>query len=80
MYVLRGVSGGRCTYAKYESERIEYKSQMIDDIYKEVIAFANIDGGTPRWINLYAVADTHFSIVNRTIDSFNLVCFTKLTF
>ena len=23
---------------QYESERIEYKSQMIDDIYKEVIA------------------------------------------
>ena len=31
---------------QYESERIEYKSQMIDDIYKEVIAFANTDGGT----------------------------------
>ena len=30
---------------QYESERIEYKSQMIDDIYKEVIAFANTDGG-----------------------------------
>ena len=27
---------------QYESERIEYKSQMIDDIYKEVIAFANL--------------------------------------
>ena len=26
-------------YVQYESERIEYKSQMIDDIYKEVIAF-----------------------------------------
>ncbi len=31
---------------QYESERIEYKSQMIDDVYKEVIAFANTDGGT----------------------------------
>lgn len=31
---------------QFESERIEYKSQMIDDIYKEVIAFANTDGGT----------------------------------
>ena len=31
---------------QYESERIEYKAQMIDDIYKEVIAFANTDGGT----------------------------------
>lgn len=30
---------------QYESERIEYKRQMIDDIYKEVIAFANTDGG-----------------------------------
>lgn len=30
---------------QYESERIEYKSQLIDDIYKEVIAFANTDGG-----------------------------------
>ena len=32
-------------YMQYESERMEYKSQMIDDIYKEVIAFANTDGG-----------------------------------
>ncbi len=30
---------------QYESERIEYKSKMIDDIYKEVIAFANTDSG-----------------------------------
>ena len=32
---------------QYESERIEYKLQMVDDIYiyKEVIAFANTDGG-----------------------------------
>lgn len=30
---------------QYESERIEYKRQMIDDIYKEVIAFANTQGG-----------------------------------
>ncbi|MCD8250095.1 MAG: putative DNA binding domain-containing protein [Lachnospiraceae bacterium] len=30
---------------QYESERIEYKSQMTDDIYKEVIAFTNTDGG-----------------------------------
>ena len=31
---------------QYESERIEYKSQMIEDLYREVIAFANSDGGT----------------------------------
>lgn len=30
---------------QYESERIEYKSQITADIYKEVIAFANTDGG-----------------------------------
>lgn len=30
---------------QYESERIEYKQQMVDDIYKEVIAFANTEGG-----------------------------------
>ena len=30
---------------QYESERIEYKSQMVNDIYKEVIAFANTNGG-----------------------------------
>lgn len=30
---------------EYESERIEYKSQFVDDIYKEVIAFANTNGG-----------------------------------
>lgn len=30
---------------EYESERVEYKRQFIDDIYKEVIAFANTDGG-----------------------------------
>lgn len=30
---------------QYKSERIEYKSQMIEDLYREVIAFANSDGG-----------------------------------
>ena len=30
---------------KYENERTEFKSQVTDDIYKEVIAFANTDGG-----------------------------------
>ncbi|MGN1349684.1 MAG: RNA-binding domain-containing protein [Anaerovoracaceae bacterium] len=30
---------------QYESERIEYKSQMIEDLYREVIAFANSEGG-----------------------------------
>jgi len=30
---------------KFESENIEFKLQATDDIYKEVIAFANTDGG-----------------------------------
>lgn len=28
-----------------ENERIEYKREYVDDIAKEVIAFANTDGG-----------------------------------
>ena len=30
---------------QYESKRVEYKSQITEGIYKEVIAFANTDGG-----------------------------------
>ena len=29
----------------YETENIEFKAQFAEDIYKEVIAFANTDGG-----------------------------------
>ena len=29
-----------------ETERIEFKERLTDDIYKEIIAFANTDGGT----------------------------------
>lgn len=28
-----------------ESENIEFKAKLTDEIYKEVIAFANTDGG-----------------------------------
>ena len=31
---------------KLETENIEFKLQVTDEIYKEVIAFANTDGGT----------------------------------
>ena len=31
---------------KFETENIEFKLQVTDEIYKEVIAFANMDGGT----------------------------------
>ena len=30
---------------RHESENIEYKSQLLEDLYKEVIAFANTTGG-----------------------------------
>lgn len=30
----------------FESENIEFKAKLSDEIYKEVIAFANTDGGT----------------------------------
>ncbi len=30
---------------KFETENIEFKSQVTDELYKEVIAFANTDGG-----------------------------------
>ncbi len=39
---------------QYESERIEYKSQMIEDLYREVIAFANSNGGV-----IYIGIDDH---------------------
>lgn len=32
----------------FESEKTEFKSRYTDDIYKEVIAFANTEGGTIR--------------------------------
>lgn len=31
---------------KFETENIEFKAQATDELYKEVIAFANTDGGT----------------------------------
>ena len=30
---------------EFETENIEFKSQYVDEIYKEIIAFANTDGG-----------------------------------
>ncbi len=29
----------------YKSENVEYKNRYVDDLYKEVIAFANTNGG-----------------------------------
>lgn len=30
---------------QFENENVEFKSQMLEDLYKEIIAFANTDGG-----------------------------------
>ena len=30
----------------FETENIEFKATLTDDIYKEVIAFINTEGGT----------------------------------
>lgn len=56
---------------QYESEHVEYKSQMIDDIYKEVIAFANTDGGV-----IYIGIDDHGNVVG--IDNVDET-YTRLT-
>lgn len=31
---------------QFETENVEFKSQMLEDLYKEIVAFANTDGGT----------------------------------
>ena len=56
---------------QYESEHVEYKSQMIDDIYKEVIAFANTDGGV-----IYIGIDDHGNVTG--IDNVDET-YTRLT-
>ena len=55
----------------YESENIEYKVQMTDEIYKEVIAFANTDGGV-----IYLGVDDNGDVVGlRNVDE----TYTRLT-
>lgn len=39
---------------QYASEHIEYKSQISEDLYREVIAFANSGGGV-----IYIGIDDH---------------------
>ena len=46
---------------QYETENIEFKSRFTEDIYKEVIAFANTDGGV-----VYVGMDDHGSAVGLT--------------
>lgn len=62
---------------QYENEHIKYKAQAVDDIYKEVIAFANTDGGTiyigiddnGNEIGIDNVDDTYTRITNGIRDS-----------
>ena len=72
-----------------ENERIEYKREYVDDIAKEVIAFANTDGGeiyvgvnddgTPA--PLSDTDDTYTRITNCVRDSVapDVTMFTKYT-
>ena len=53
---------------QYESERMEYKSQMVDDIYKEVIAFANTDGGV-IYLGIDNVDETYTRLTNGIRDA-----------
>lgn len=62
---------------QYESERIEYKSQMLEDLYKEVIAFANTDGGViyigidneGNLTGIYDVDETYTRLTNGIRDA-----------
>ena len=47
-----------------ETENIEFKSQFTEDIYKEVIAFANTDGGI-----VYVGIDNNGNAVGLTDDA-----------
>jgi len=68
---------GRRQSMIFESENIEFKLQMVDDIYKEVIAFANTDGGviyvgvddSGNVIGLDDVDDTYTRITNGIRDA-----------
>lgn len=62
---------------QYESERIEFKSQVTEDIYKEVIAFANTDGGIiyigvddkGNFIGIDNVDETYTRLINGIRDA-----------
>lgn len=45
----------------FETENIEFKSQFTDEIYKEIIAFANTDGG-----NVYIGIDNNGNVLGLT--------------
>lgn len=61
----------------YENEKVEFKESFINDIYKEVIAFANTDGGTifvgvndkGETVGLENIDDTYTQITNGIRDA-----------
>jgi len=73
----------------YETEKIEFKTNILGDIYKEVIAFANTDGGTlhiginnsGEAVPLSDVDDTYIRITNGIRDAIapDVTIFVKYT-
>ncbi|MBQ3537319.1 MAG: putative DNA binding domain-containing protein [Clostridia bacterium] len=73
----------------FETENIEFKSKLTDDIYKEVIAFANTDGGTVyigidnngNAVGLEDVDETFLKITNGIRDAIapDITMFVKFT-
>lgn len=74
---------------RYESENTEFKQKYADDIYKEVIAFANTEGGTifigvtdeGKPVGLENVDDTYTRITNGIRDAIlpDVTIFVKYT-
>lgn len=73
----------------FENEQIEFKEMFVPDIYKEVIAFANTDGGTifvgvndsGEAVGLNDVDDTYTRITNGIRDAIlpDVTMFVKYT-
>jgi ATP-dependent DNA helicase RecG len=73
----------------YETEKIEFKSNILGDIYKEIIAFANTDGGTlyiginndGEVTQLFDVDDTYTRVTNGIRDAIapDVTIFVKYT-
>lgn len=74
---------------RYENENTEFKQTYVDDIYKEIIAFANTDGGTVfvgvndrgEAIGLENVDDIYTRITNSIRDAIlpDVTIFVKYT-
>ena len=74
----------------YENERTEFKEQFIPEIYKEVIAFANTEGGVifigvddeGNAVGLDNVDETYTKVTNGIRDAIlpDVTMFVKYTF